>query len=98
MDIDSLSKGIGLFSSAILAVKQAIELLPDGAKKENASAALQRAEREFKIAEAQSAAQLKYQICRNHFPPEVMLSNDERHWKCPSCGNMKDTSPRAIII
>ena len=45
MDIDSLAKGIGLFGSAITALKQAIELLPDNPKKNDAKTALERAER-----------------------------------------------------
>lgn len=38
MDIDSLAKGVGLFSSALAALKQIISLLPDNSKKEEALA------------------------------------------------------------
>ncbi len=91
MDIDTLAKGIGLFSSAITALRQAIELMPDGSKKSEAVAALQRAERAFKIAEAETAKKLDYELCHKHFPPEIMLSGDDTTWKCPICGNEKFT-------
>jgi Arc/MetJ-type ribon-helix-helix transcriptional regulator len=51
IDIDSLVKGVELFGSALTAIKQAIDLLPDNYKKVEAKAALERAEREFKILE-----------------------------------------------
>jgi hypothetical protein len=92
MDIDALTKGVGLFGSALAALKQALELLPDSSKKADAAAALERAEREFKLAEATAASKLKYELCRNHFPPEIMLSTDDVIWECPKCKNKKDNS------
>jgi hypothetical protein len=93
MDIDSVTKGVGLFSAALAAFKQALELLPDSSKKADAAAALERAEREFKLAEATAASKLKYEICRNHFPPGIMLSADDEIWKCPVCKNERNTNP-----
>jgi len=93
MEIDALAKGVGLFSSALNAIKQALALLPDSSKKADAAAALERAEREFKIAEAEVASKLKYEICRNHFPPEIMLSKDDLIWSCPACKNTKNNTP-----
>ena len=93
MDIDALAKGVGLFSSALTALKQAIDLLPDGSKKTDAAAALERAEREFKIAEAETAKKLGYEVCRKHFPPEIMLSENDNDWECQKCGNKKYTGP-----
>lgn len=90
MDMDALAKGVGLFTSALAALKQGIALLPDGHKKAEAADALERAEREFKIAEAEAAGKLGYEICRNHFPPGIMVSKDERNWQCPQCGNTMD--------
>jgi len=92
MDINSLATGIGLFSSTISAVRQAIELLPDSSKKQAAAEALEKAEHEFKIAEAQSAYDLGYLICKKHFPPEIILSADDINWECPKCGNKKNNS------
>lgn len=97
MDIDALAKGVGLFSSALAALKQAIDLLPDSSKKVDAAAALERAEREFKIAEAEVARKLGYEVCRKHFPPEIMLSEDDKVWECPKCKNRKDNTPRVVV-
>jgi hypothetical protein len=90
MDIDTLSKGVGLFSAALAALKQAISLLPENAHKADVEAAYERAYRELKIAEAETANKLKYEICRAHFPPEIMLSKDDKIWICPICDNKKD--------
>ena len=69
MDIDSLAKGINLFGSALSAIKHALELIPNNSKKVEAAQAIERAEREFKLAEATAATNLGYEICQNHFPP-----------------------------
>ncbi len=53
--------------------------------------ALALAERKLKIAEAQVASELEYELCREHFPPEVMRSKDDQNWKCPKCENHKYT-------
>lgn len=86
MDIDSLAKGMGLFSSAIAALKQVIDLIPDSSKKKEAISALERAEKEFQLAEVEAATKLGYEICRRHFPPEIMLEESDTHCKCPKCG------------
>jgi hypothetical protein len=93
MEIDALAKGVGIFSTALSAFKQALDLLPNNSKKEEAVAALARAEREFKVAEAEVASKLKYEICRSHFPPVIMLSKDDMIWECPECKNTKDNTP-----
>jgi len=98
MDIDALAKGVSLFSSALTALKQAIDLLPDSSKKVDATAALERAEREFKLAEAEVAKKLGYEVCRKHFPPEIMLSENDEDWECPKCGNRKDARARSFSV
>lgn len=92
MDVDALTKGVGLFSAALSAIRQALDLIPDNSQKADVQVALDQAEREFKIAEATAANNLGYQICRNHFPPEIMLSSDEKNWECPVCHNKIDKS------
>ncbi|MBN1618383.1 hypothetical protein JW887_03510 [Candidatus Dojkabacteria bacterium] len=98
MDLDSLGKGIGLFGSAIAAIKQLISLMPDNSKKEEAIEYLKRAEREFKIAESESATDLGYEICRQHFPPIIMLSKDDKHWECPECHNTKSPEDYSSLL
>jgi len=93
MDIDALGKGVALFGSALSVLKQAVDLLPDGSKKAEAIATLERAEKEFKIAEAEAAKKLGYEFCRKHFPPEIMLlSDDEEYWVCRNCGSKSKRS------
>lgn len=98
MDIEPIIAGIGLFSTAVNALKQAISLIPDSSQKADAEAALEQAERKFKLAEAKTAKHLGYEICRKHFPPEVMLSENDTLWECPQCGNKKDTGPAGVIV
>ncbi len=98
MDIDSLAKGVGIFGSAITAFRQALDLLPNNSKKEEAAEALERAERQFKTAEATIASKLDYEICRDHFPPVIMLSRDDMNWRCPECNNTKDTGPYEATV
>ncbi len=98
MDIDALVKGIGFFKSAITVIKQAIELLPDNSKKADATLVVEKAEREFRLAEGQIAQKLDYEICRNHFPPEIMLSEDDMDWICPECKNKKYTGPSIGVV
>jgi hypothetical protein len=67
--------------------------LPDTPKKADAAETLQRAEMEFKIAKAETARKLGHELCHAHFPPEIMLSSDNKNWKCPTCGNQIGTRP-----
>ena len=98
LEIDALAKGIGLFRTALAALKQAIDLMPDSTQKADAAAALERAQREFKIAEAETAQKMGYEICRKHFPPEIMLSEDDTVWECSECGNKKDKGPKIGVV
>lgn len=92
MDIGSLAEGITFLNGALDTLKRARELMPDSSQKEDADIALAQAERRLKIAEGEVAGKLQYELCRNHFPPEVMLSSDDKMWACPNCGNKKDKS------
>lgn len=93
MDIDALAKGVGIFGSALAAIKQAIDLLPKGSNKAKVAAALEQAALEFKKAEAEAAKQLGYEICTNHWPPEVMvtLPENDHQWRCPKCSGERFT-------
>jgi ActR/RegA family two-component response regulator len=93
IDIESLKQAFGTLATAINVLKQAKELLPDGSKKDDIDEALKKAERQLNLAEAQAAESLGYQLCKNHFPPEIMLSLDDVNWKCSKCYNEKNTGP-----
>jgi hypothetical protein len=97
MDIGSLAQGMTLLKSALDALKQAKELMPDSSQKEGADIALIQAERQLKIAEGEIAGKLQYELCRNHFPPEIMLSSDDKVWMCPNCDNKKDNRRTATF-
>jgi hypothetical protein len=98
MDVHALSNGISLISAAVSTIKQVLDLIPESQKKTDAQAALAQAERELKIAEATVAKDLGYEICRNHFPPEIMLSPDGGKWECPNCHNKRDTTIRISLM
>jgi len=70
MDIDSLTKGIGLVSTTITTLKKLKELIPSGDKKQVVEQKLEEAEKNIKIAEAEIAKGFKFQLCHRHFPPE----------------------------
>ena len=87
MDAETIKQIAIAFEAVIPAIKQVIDLLPNGKRKKEIEQALKNAERQLKIAEAQSAQAMNYKLCQNHFPPEIMLTVDSRNWKCPACGN-----------
>lgn len=92
VDIESVKQVLGTLSGVLGILKQAKELLPENSNKKEIIEALDRAERQLRVAESQAAQGLGYELCRNHFPPEIMLSSDNMHWKCPVCGTERDTS------
>ena len=91
IDLVSLSQAVTYIKAAFDTVKVAKDMLPDGSEKQEAETALAQAERSLKLAEGQMASGLEYELCRKHFPPEVMLSEDDTIWRCPVCGNEKYT-------
>jgi hypothetical protein len=81
--------------SAIGLVKDAKDLLPPDDKREAAiSQALVMAESSAKIAEAEIAKALGYELCKCAFPPTIMLTVGEHNgrpttgpvYECPRCG------------
>jgi hypothetical protein len=97
MDIGALTQGITLLGSAVDTIKKVIDTLPDNPRKEEAEVALEKAEDKFKTAQARIADELGYELCRQHFPPEVMLSADNKYWTCPECGNDREIKSAGIV-
>jgi len=91
-DFGTLKEGLTGLAAAIGIYKQIKDSLPEGSKKEEADEALKRAERQLKLAESQIAQGLYYELCKAHFPPMIMLSANEKNWKCPECGNERRLS------
>lgn len=90
MNIDSLSKGIGLVSNTISILKNLKDILPSGNKKHEAEQILEEAERTLRIAEAEIAEGFNYQLCRRHFPPGILLDIAPFKSKCSTCGHVED--------
>jgi len=90
MDIDALTKGFGLVTTAISTLKNLKELIPSGDKKQDIEKKLEEAEKNMKIAEADIAKGFNYQLCHRHFPPGVMLEIGPFKSKCNTCGNVED--------
>lgn len=90
LDVESIKQAISAFGAALTVLKQAKDLLPDSSQKQELNTAIESAERQLKIAESQTAHALGYELCRKHFPPEIMLSEDDKIWDCPVCKNKKD--------
>ena len=70
--------------------KKAKDLLPDSKEKDDATKALETAESSFKVAEAQLAQSMGFELCQCSWPPNIMLYRhelDEHH--CSECGNAK---------
>jgi hypothetical protein len=96
-DIDSAMEsfkiGLSLFSEAIGLAKKTQELLPESKDKEAVEKSLNEANKAAKLAEAQIAQALGYNLCKCTFPPQVMLSNGYKETNyahveefiCPLC-------------
>jgi hypothetical protein len=95
IDIESIKLALGTFGTALTLLRQAKDLLPENSQKQELSIAIESAERQLKIAESQTAQSMGYELCKNHFPPEIMLSKDNKMWKCSICGNEINNLPKS---
>ncbi len=91
IDLESIKQGFSTLGMALTTLKQVKELFPENPKAKDVDQALEQAERQLKLAESQVAQGLGYELCRNHFPPEAMLSPDNHQWRCPKCQNERNT-------
>ena len=87
-DFENLKMAFDLFRSAVGLAKDSAELLPDE-KGEPVKQALEKAEQASKLAEAQIAKVLGYNLCQCTFPPQIMLSKGygeyQEQFECPNC-------------
>lgn len=90
MDIDSLSKGIGLVSGTIKTLNLIKDLIPSGSEKHDVEQKLKKAENDLKIAEAEIAKGFNYPLCQRHFPPGILLEITPFESKCNICGNIEN--------
>jgi hypothetical protein len=96
VNFESLKEGLSLLTTALNAVKQVKDLLPRGSKTAEIETALQQAEHQLKLAESQTASSLGYELCREHWPPEIMRSQDNHQWTCPTCGQARNTGAASV--
>jgi hypothetical protein len=73
-------------AAVIKTLRDTIRLLPSGPSKDDAARLLERAESEFKQAEASAAQKLGFPICYRHWPPEIMTLGDDDRARCRLCG------------
>ena len=85
MEAKTLVEALGLCKAAIDLLRGAKNLLPDSQEKEEATAALDRADNSFKIAEAQAAQDLGCDICECTWPPQIALRQTDGSVRCPAC-------------
>jgi len=87
LDIESIKQAISAFGTALTILKQAKDLLPQNPKRQELDIAIESTEKQLIIAEIELAKALGHEICKNHWPSGIMLSKDNKMWKCPICGN-----------
>jgi hypothetical protein len=95
MALDAIKLSFGLYREAMGLARDVESSLPEGEKKRAIEESLARADVSSKIAEAQIAQSLGYNLCQCTFPPQIMLSvgvmHDGaygmamEHFKCPNC-------------
>ena len=96
--ISAMKTTFDALRSAIGLVKETKDLLPDDAKSAVITSALETAESSSKLAEAEIAKALGFELCRAHFPPVIMLAAGYHHanadkfsatgkvvFECPDC-------------
>jgi hypothetical protein len=81
MDLAEIAAGIGIVKTGFDALRTALGLvkdvegaLPAGEKKEAVARALEEADKQIRLGEAQIAKALGYPLCRCAFPPTPMLA------------------------
>ncbi len=91
MDFESFNSGIESIKNILSMLKAGKDLLPQGPEKEEVTKKITEAEKAFLIAEAQSAKDLGYEICKCTWPPSIMTVDAEtKKPTCPKCGNKDD--------
>lgn len=94
--VEALNTGIQYLRNALGLLKDSKELMTDPTRREAVESALEKAENQTRIAEAQIAKTLGYMLCRCDFPPVICLQTGfVKHraqlmmqTKCPKCGQL----------
>lgn len=90
MNIGEIISGIELMRKSLALMRDLVNSISKKPDKEQAENVLREAEHAFQLAEAKVAGELKYQLCKCTWPPQIMLSKGFRDYsevfKCPRCG------------
>ena len=103
--MENVKISLSLFSEAIGLVKKTQELLPDSEDKKAIEIGLNEAIKATKLAEAEIAQALGYNLCKCTFPPQVMLSvgykemdySQIEEYICPLCKKSSIPPPSRSI-
>jgi hypothetical protein len=66
-------------------VKESVDLIPDPVEKQKVLTELALLEKQLSVKDVEFAKAFGYELCRGHFPPEIMLDMGDV-WKCSACG------------
>ncbi len=67
-------------------LKEMKDLMPSSVQKDEFSQKILKVEKDLALAEASTAKELGYDLCKCTFPPQIMLYNNERNATiCPNC-------------
>jgi hypothetical protein len=93
--MDDLLAYLSYGKTALDILKGLRELLPKGAKSDEAQKEIEKAEEALQASKAELAKKLGFRLCRCRLPPPIMLwNNDRRVNVCPDCGNTYPPKPK----
>jgi hypothetical protein len=85
MDPATLALAVKTARDIFKGVKESVDLIPDPVEKQKALTELALLEKELAVKDVEFAKTFGYELCRGHFPPEIMLDTGDV-WKCSVCG------------
>ncbi|WP_444890630.1 hypothetical protein [Microbulbifer sp. DLAB2-AA] len=98
--MESVKVGLSLLSDAIGLAKKTKDALPNSKDKDLIDKGLNEAEKASKLAEAQIAQALGYNLCKCTFPPQIMLSAGYKEniedFRCPKCSK-SSIAPKKVV-
>ena len=99
--VEGFTMGVTALKAVLALMKDAKDLLPNGPQKASAEEKIGEAEKALRIAEAQTAQSLGYELCKCAFPPCPMLSIGPSQeegmegvevFQCPNCRKLSPTN------
>jgi hypothetical protein len=85
MNVAAINQGIKIAGNAVASLVTITDSLPSGSDKDQAQQLLKEAGERLKEAEARVGHELGFPICKQCWPPEIMLQNDLGEYVCTHC-------------